>query len=108
MNPAGSKTAEVELDGQQWEVWVDKNWGDASGANSSRWIYLTFKAKKSSLSSSFDVAALTRYAVEKGILPSKFYYADAELGTEIMSGSGLAWVKSFKVEVEPETSQKPR
>lgn len=105
MNPAGSKTAEVELDGQKWEVWVDKNWGDASGANSNRWIYLTFKAKKSSLTSSFDVAALTRYAVEKGILPSKFYYEDAELGTEVMSGSGLAWVKNFKVEVEPETGQ---
>ena len=99
--PAGSKTAEVELDGQTWEVWVDKNWGDASGENSNRWIYLTFRAKTSSLHASFDVAALTRYAVEKDILPKQFYYADVELGTEIMSGSGLAWVNDFKVEVEP-------
>ena len=92
---------EVVLDGQTWEVWVNKNWGDASGANSNRWIYLTFRAKDSSLHASFDVAKLTACAVEKGILPKQFYYADVELGTEIMSGSGLAWVKDFKVEIEP-------
>ncbi|MGN6210461.1 GH12 family glycosyl hydrolase domain-containing protein [Asticcacaulis sp.] len=101
LTPAGSKTTEVELDGQVWEVWVDKNWGDASGENSNRWIYLTFRSKNPSLHASYDVAKLTEYAVGKGILPKQFYYADVELGTEIMSGSGLAWVKDFKVEIEP-------
>lgn len=100
MSPAGTKTAEVELDGQQWEVWVDKNWHDESGANGNRWIYLTFRAKAASLNASFDVVELTQYAVAEKILPPNFYYADVELGTELMSGAGLAWVKRFDVQLE--------
>jgi hypothetical protein len=100
MKPAGSKAAEVEVDGQQWEVWVDKNWHDASGANKNHWIYLTFLAKHFSLNASFDVVKLTQYAVTQKILPPEVFYADIELGTELMSGAGLAWVKRFDVQVE--------
>jgi hypothetical protein len=105
MTPAGAKTAEVELDGQQWEVWVDKNWHDASGANNNRWIYLTFRAKVSSLKASFDVAKLTQYAIRQNILPPQFNYSDMELGTELMSGAGLAWVKRFDVQIEREPAK---
>lgn len=105
MRPAGSKVAEVELDGQQWEVWVDRNWHDASGANENHWIYLTFLAKHLSLNAAFDVVKLTRYAVAQHILPPEFFYADVELGTELMSGAGLAWVKRFDVQVDRFRSQ---
>jgi hypothetical protein len=96
MNPAGAHKGDFNDGKQTWEVWFDKNWSDASGANHNKWIYITFRAKNSSLKAEFDVMKLTRYAVEQRILPAKFYIADIELGTEIMSGSGQAWVKQFK------------
>ena len=100
MNPAGTYTGDFEAENQRWEVWVEKNWSDASGANNNKWTYITFRAKNKSLTSKFDVIHLTNYAIEKNILPRKFYISDIELGTEIMSGSGLVWIKQFKVSID--------
>lgn len=100
MTPAGSHRGDFNDGAQTWEVWYDKNWSDASGANKNKWIYITFRAKTNSLKAKFDVTQLTRYAVERQILPAKFYIADIELGTEIMSGSGLALVKQFNARIE--------
>ena len=99
MNPAGSHTDNFEAGNQTWEVWVEKNWRDASGANDNTWVYITFRAKNQSLKTKFDVMSFTNYAIEQQILPADFYISDIELGTEIMSGSGLAWVKQFNVVV---------
>ena len=100
MNPAGKHVGDVDIGGVQWELWAEKNWGDASGVNANKWVNLTFRAKTYSLKSAFDLVQLTDYAVEQKILPDDFYFADVELGMEIMSGSGLAWVKAFRVSVE--------
>jgi hypothetical protein len=100
MNPAGSHTGDIQVDGETWEVWVDKNWGDVSGANTNKWIYLTFRATHQSLQAKYDAIKFIHYAIEHELLPHNVYIADVELGTEIMSGSGLAWVKSFSVSVE--------
>lgn len=100
MNPAGSHADTVEIGGQTWEVWIDENWSDASGANNNKWIYITFRAKSKSLKAKFDVINFINYAVEHQVLPNIFYIADIELGTEIMSGTGLLWVKQFNVTVK--------
>lgn len=99
MNPAGTHEGNFEAENQTWEVWVEKNWGDASGVNSNKWVYITFRAKNENLKAKFDVIKFTNYAVANNILPRKFYISDIELGTEIMSGSGLVWVKQFKATV---------
>lgn len=99
MSPAGVHKGDFEAGSQIWEVWVDKDWSDASGVNKNRWVYITFRAKDKKLKAMFDVIDFTNYAVKQKILPRKFYIADVELGTEIMSGSGLAWVKKFRVSV---------
>jgi hypothetical protein len=99
LNPAGSHTGNFDSGGHTWEVWLDKNWGDVSGAHANNWVYLTFRAKSPNLKARFDVMEFTRFAIEQQILPTDFYIADLELGTEIMSGSGLAWVKQFEVAV---------
>lgn len=100
MNPAGTHTANIDIENQTWEVWFDKNWSDASGANDNKWVYITFRAKDKSAKAKFDVIEFINYAIEKQILPEQFYIADIELGTEIMGGSGLVWVKQFDVTVE--------
>lgn len=99
-NPAGQKISEVDIDGQTWEVWVDKNWGDVSGAHKNKWIYITFRATQNSLNAEFDLVKLTNYATANGFLPHHFFYSDIELGNEIMSGKGLTWVKEFSIDLQ--------
>lgn len=96
-DPAGRKFAEVEIDGGWWEVWVDKNWKDASGVNDNRWTYVTFRSKEQSMSASLGLLKLLEYAVEHQIVSEELYVADLELGNEIMSGSGITWINSFEV-----------
>ena len=99
MSPAGAYKGDFEAGNELWEVWVEKNWSDASGVHGNKWAYITFRAKNRALKVKFDVVNFTNYAVEHNILPRTFFISDIELGTEIMSGSGLVWVKQFKAAV---------
>lgn len=99
-NPAGSRTAEVEIDGTTWEVWVDRNWKDVSGLNENRWIYITYRTTRNSMSANINILKLLKYAEEKQLITADLYVSDIELGNEIMSGSGITWIKSFSVNVE--------
>jgi hypothetical protein len=99
-NPAGKKVTEATIDDKKWEVWVDKNWGDASGANANKWIYITYRAKESALEARFNAFNLIQHAVANKIITADLYISDIELGNEIMSGSGIAWVKSFEVKID--------
>ncbi len=80
-------------------MWVDKNWGDLSGENDNKWVNITFRGENSNLKSSFNALELIQYAVEKNILKKEWYISDIELGTEIMSGAGIAWINAFNVDL---------
>lgn len=97
-NPAGKLYGIFKTDKNDWEVWVYKNWGDISGENDNKWTYITFRAKNSNLKNSFNALELIQYAIEKDIIKNELYISDIELGTEIMSGTGNAWVNSFNVD----------
>ncbi len=99
MNPAGVMVDTLKSNGTDWEVWLEKEWKDTSGANENRWVYLSFRALGPSLSAEYDALELLQFATNKGFLPPELYVADIELGTEIMSGSGLAWVIDFRVDI---------
>lgn len=98
-NPAGKLVDTVKTNSHTWELWVDKNWGDISGENDNKWTYVTFRAKNSNLKSEFDALKLLNKAIDKGLFKPTWYIADIELGTEIMSGSGLVWINSFNVQL---------
>lgn len=98
-DPAGKKAAEIIVDGARWEVWVDRNWSDASGVNDNRWTYITFRATENSMSAKLNLMELLKYAVEQQLLSANWYVSNLELGNEIMGGSGITWVKSFSVTV---------
>jgi hypothetical protein len=104
MRPAGRKVGTIDQDGMSWSIWVDERWGDASKQNSNRWIYLAFQAEKPSMIATFDAALLMRSPVLQDLGLEQFYVADIELGTEIMRGSGLAWVNEFEVNLIERTS----
>lgn len=99
MNPAGQNIGLIEQDGKKWSVWLNENWGDASGQNENEWVYLTFKAEEPDLTSRFDVIALLNHDLLAHLGLEKHYIADIELGTEIMRGDGLVWVNNFDVEM---------
>ncbi len=100
MNPAGRNIGTIEGSGRKWSVWVNKNWSDVSGQNQNKWIYITFKAEKSQLSSEFDIVALLSSSLLSDLKLENSYIADIELGTEIMRGEGLVWVNGFNVDIK--------
>ena len=104
MNPAGRNQGVIDVDGQQWSVWIDENWKDMSGQNDNRWTYLTFRSETPSLTASYDVAGLLGHEAVASLALSELYVADVELGTEIMRGSGIAWVNRFDVQIQKRAS----
>ncbi len=100
MNPGGVMVDTLESNGMHWDVWLEKEWKDASGVNENRWIYLSFRARRSSLSAEYDALELLQFAINNDLLPTGLFIADIELGTEIMSGSGLAWVEEFRINIQ--------
>ncbi len=101
MNPGGSHIDDVEIEGERWGVWVEKNNRRyVSGTNSNRWVYVAFRAENLSLKANFDAVKFMNYAIKQKIIPQEFNINNVELGTEIMSGSGLAWVKKYSVSIE--------
>lgn len=100
MNPAGVMVDTLESNGTRWEVWLEKEWKDASGVNENRWVYLSFRSREPSLSEQYDALELLQFAINNDLLPAGLFIADIELGTEIMSGSGLAWVIDFRVDID--------
>ncbi len=98
-NPAGKLYGTFKAENENWEVWVDKNWVDLSGENDNKWVNITFRGENSNLKSSFNALELIQYVVEKDILKKEWYISDIELGTEIMSGAGIAWINAFNVDL---------
>jgi hypothetical protein len=100
LDPAGQQVGTIGHNGQQWSIWLDTNWTDASGKNDNSWTYITFKATEPALQAEFDIIALLSAEQLNNLGLEKLYIADIELGTEIMRGSGLLWVKDFTADVE--------
>lgn len=99
-HPAGKKLGEVQLDDEIWEVWFEKNWSDVSMQNKNSWVYIAFKARKSAFKTTFNALELLRYAIQKKFISESLLIADIQLGNEVMSGSGITWVKIFKIDTE--------
>ena len=100
MTPAGKKVGYVEEGGNKWSVWLHEDWADVSGQHENKWVYLTFKAEHSNLRASFDVRHLLKTPLIAHLNMQDMYIADIEVGTEIMSGDGLVWVKDFNVRLD--------
>ncbi|MDC8831355.1 glycoside hydrolase family 12 [Alteromonas gilva] len=97
-DPAGAKYSEITTsDGANWEVWFQKEWQDKSEENDNRWVHVAFRATNSSMKADINGLELLTYAIEENLISEEHYIADVELGNEIMSGSGMTWVKKFDV-----------
>ena len=101
MSPAGKRIANFTYQGNEWQVWAQRDWHDTSGKNENKWVHLTFKNTEHSLKSNFDALPLLQHGVELRLLNPEWFVADVELGTEINSGAGVLWLDSFEVQITP-------
>lgn len=99
-SPAGKKVDEIAVNGEVWEVWYQANWQDLSGQNHNRWRILTFKSVKNYQIAHINALQMLQYAQDEALIEQGLFVADVELGNEIMTGSGIAWVRQFEVNVE--------
>lgn len=97
--PGGKKIETFELNGVEWEFWEQERWDDKSGLNQNRWRYLAFRVLEPSLNVEVDANALIQRAVGRDSIDEQWYIADLELGTEVMGGEGLVWIKQFDVQL---------
>ncbi|WP_417068855.1 GH12 family glycosyl hydrolase domain-containing protein [Niveibacterium terrae] len=94
--PAGSKIAEVTIDGVVWELYhATAGWGP------SPWSYVNY-LPKTRLTSPYQVN-IHHFLADlsaRGLITGKEWLASVELGTEILAGSGSASLQNYSVQVE--------
>jgi len=93
--PAGSKIAEVTIDGVVWELYqTTANWGP------SPWSYVNY-LPKTRLTSPYQVN-IHHFLADmsaRGLISGNEWLASVELGTEILAGSGSASLQNYSVQV---------
>jgi len=97
--PGGRKVETFLLNGVEWELWEQLNWSDKSGLNQQEWRHIAFRLATPSSKVEFDVHSLIQRAIDRKSIEPQWYIADLELGTELMGGQGLAWLKQFDVRI---------
>ncbi|HEY0818002.1 MAG TPA: hypothetical protein VGD46_04435 [Rhizobacter sp.] len=98
--PGGSHVATVTLGNHSFEVWYAQDWGDLSGANPNRWSYVAYRAITSTTATTLDIKAILDDAVARGYVDPQHHVSNIELGNEVMSGSGEAWINSVSLAVQ--------
>jgi hypothetical protein len=79
---------------------VQKNHGDASGANQNTWTIISLLADKPILHGPLDVGAIIAHLVKTGLLNQRLLIANLELGDEVQRGSGMTVIRNYSVTVE--------
>ena len=87
----------VNIDGNEWWFWTRSNWGDPENP----FTYIAYVLRTPSRSMFYDAGKIVADAVKRGLINPDHYITSVELGNEIASGSGVAWLKKFSVSLEP-------
>jgi hypothetical protein len=89
----------TDAQGIRWNIFADKNWGDASSSTGHRWTYVAFHIQPGQrrTAAQIDLLAMLKHASGLGLFSDKLYIADVELGNEIVAGQGETWLTDFAV-----------
>ncbi len=98
--PAGTKRGTLLVSGVNFDVYVNPNQSDNSGANKSRWTYVAFVAQTPRLKGQLDLDVMTDYLLQQGIMANNTFLTSVELGTEISGGEGQVEILDYAVMVE--------
>ncbi len=94
---AVTERGEITIDGRVWRVFAAESWGDASGSTPHRWVFIVYVLRSPTRAVAYDARRFIDDAIARRLLDPSLAIANVELGTEISSGSGTAWVRSFSV-----------
>jgi len=97
--PAGTKRGTLLVSGVSFDVYVNPNQSDNSGANKSHWTYVAFVAQTPVLKGQLDLEVMTDYLLKQGIMGSNTFLTSVELGTEISGGEGTEEFLDYAVMV---------
>ena len=100
MTPAGAWADKLVTGDLTWDMFLRQGQGDASGKNPQKWTYAAFLARKPKLKGPLDIGAFVQFLQEKGLLGGDVYLTSLELGNEIVTGSGTAEVRNYRVTIK--------
>lgn len=96
VQPIGSRTATVQLDGRNWDVWT--------GPGASGWKVISYVLQGGATElADFDVKGLIDDGVGRGSINPAHYLIDAEAGFEIWQGGQGLGMNEFSFEASAET-----
>jgi len=98
--PAGQKRGVLNVQGTDYDVYVEENHKDNSGATTATWTYVAFVARKPVLHGPLEITAFTRYLVEQKLLSTDHYLTSLELGNEVCQGTGIVELQNFALRFE--------
>tara|TARA_Y100000588_G_scaffold71579_1_gene73585 strand:- start:1486 stop:2520 length:1035 start_codon:yes stop_codon:yes gene_type:complete len=88
INPAGSLIASVNFDGFEYKVYR---------ANWDSWTYIAFLSTETQYSGLLAVHNFVHYLVNEGLLNADEYFADFEMGNEVIYGTGQTDVRKYDI-----------
>lgn len=100
--PAGIRRGTLLVNGVNFDVYVNPNQSDNSGANNNQWTYVAFVAQTPLLKGQLELDAMTDYLLKQGMMANDTYLTSLELGTEISGGEGKAEILDYAVMVASE------
>jgi hypothetical protein len=98
--PAGTLSATVMVQGQPFDLYIDRHRRDESGNYKNEWTGAVFVSRTPLLHGPLDLGAFLDQLLQLKILTSDWWVADVELGTGISQGVGIAEVQDFALKVE--------
>ena len=98
--PAGAHRGTLNVQGTTYDVYVEENHRDNSGANANVWTYVAIVAQKPVLHGPLDMSAFLDYLLQQGILSRNDYVTSLELGNEVCNGTGIVEIKNFAARVQ--------
>ena len=90
INPAGSLIASVNFDGFEYNVYR---------ANWDTWTYIAFLSVEPQYSGLLAVHNFVQYLVNEGMLNTDEYFADFEMGNEVIYGTGQTDINKYDLYV---------
>ena len=76
------------------------DWGADVGVAGAKWTFLVYRSVKPSAMVHYDARKFFQDAIDRGLIQPTDFIATLELGNEITSGTGVTWIKNFKVEIQ--------
>lgn len=90
----------VEIDGRRWTVYVQGGQRDVSSTDSARWTLISYVAVDNATTARYDAAKFFQDAIGRNVITASDYVSGVEIGHEIISGSGSAWLRNFSMTLE--------